>query len=139
MENNKYLKKVILIGIAKEQIALIDEKYQKDIIYFTDEDLGDLSKWDKATMLLEHYPIYISIDKDVLSQDVIKTNWQQGQMYLLELKLFLAEMIKQGQVLGIDICGECSNEVTKLSEIKSNDLLNYEILGFLKRELMNNV
>lgn len=139
MENNKYLKKVILIGIAKEQIALIDEKYQKDIIYFTDEDLGDLSKWDKATILLEHYPIYISIDKDVLSQDVIKTNWQQGQMYLLELKLFLAEMIKQGQVLGIDICGECSNEVTKLSEIKSNDLLNYEILGFLKRELTNNV
>ena len=31
MEHNKYLKKVILIGIAKEQVALIDEKYQKDI------------------------------------------------------------------------------------------------------------
>ena len=130
---------MILIGIAKEQVALIDEKYQKDIIYFTDEDLGDLNKWDKAAMLLENYPLYISIDKDVLSQDVVITNWQQGQMYLLELKLFLAEMIKQGQVIGIDICGECSNEVAKLSEIKSNDLLNYKILEFLKRELTNNV
>ena len=89
--------------------------------------------------MLENYPLYISIDKDVLSQDVVITNWQQGQMYLLELKLFLAEMIKQGQVIGIDICGECSNEVAKLSKIKSNDLLNYKILEFLKRELTNNV
>lgn len=42
-ENNKYLKKVILI----------DEKSEKDIIYFTDEVVGNLSKEDKVTMLLE--------------------------------------------------------------------------------------
>lgn len=139
LEHNHYLQKVVLIGIAKEQVALIDQKYQDKIIYFTNLDLGDLKNWYDVSILLEQYPIYISIDKDVLSSNQVVTDWQQGEMYLLELKLFLADLIKQGHVLGIDVCGECSKEVAKLSDIKSNDELNYQILEFLKGELINNV
>ena len=56
--------------------------------------------------------------KDVLSEQVVTTDWQQGQMRLIEFKLILADLIKRGDVIGIDICGECCNEVAMLSEIK---------------------
>lgn len=39
-------------------------------------------------------------------------------MRLIEFKLILADLIKRGDVIGIDICGECCNEVAMLSEIK---------------------
>ena len=109
LKNNQYLKQIILIGIAQEQI--IDE-------------------------LLKQYPVYFSIDKDVLSEQVVTTDWQQGQMRLIEFKLILADLIKRGDVIGIDICGECCNEVAMLSEIKNDDSLNAQILEFLKCELV---
>mgnify|MGYP000102110128 FL=1 len=40
-------------------------------------------------------------------------------MRLIEFKLILADLIKRGDVIGIDICGECCNEVAMLSEIKN--------------------
>ena len=82
------------------------------------------------------YPVYFSIDKDVLSEQVVTTDWQQGQMRLIEFKLILADLIKRGDVIGIDICGECCNEVAMLSEIKNDDSLNAQILEFLKCELV---
>ena len=92
--------------------------------------------WKIIDELLKQYPVYFSIDKDVLSEQVVTTDWQQGQMRLIEFKLILADLIKRGDVIGIDICGECCNEVAMLSEIKNDDSLNAQILEFLKCELV---
>lgn len=136
LKNNQYLKQIILIGIAQEQVDLIDPKYRERVIYLCDNDLGDLKVWKIIDELLKQYPVYFSIDKDVLSEQVVTTDWQQGQMRLIEFKLILADLIKRGDVIGIDICGECCNEVAMLSEIKNDDLLNAQILEFLKCELV---
>jgi len=101
-----------------------------------DNNLGDLKVWKIIDELLKQYPVYFSIDKDVLSEQVVTTDWQQGQMRLIEFKLILADLIKRGDVIGIDICGECCNEVAMLSEIKNDDSLNAQILEFLKCELV---
>ena len=34
------------------------------------------------------------------------------------LKILLAYLFKNSQTIGIDICGECANEVGQLNEIK---------------------
>ena len=104
--------------------------------YLCDNNLGDLKVWKIIDELLKQYPVYFSIDKDVLSEQVVTTDWQQGQMRLIEFKLILADLIKRGDVIGIDICGECCNEVAMLSEIKNDDSLNAQILEFLKCELV---
>ena len=38
------------------------------------------------------------------------------------------------KTIGIDICGECANEVGQLNEIKEDDAFNEKILSFLKKE-----
>ena len=110
LENNKYLKKVILIDLENREV------------------------WKKVDDLLRQYPLYISIDKDVLSQNVIQTDWDQGSMQLMEFKILLAYLFKNSQTIGIDICGECANEVGQLNEIKEDDAFNEKILSFLKKE-----
>ena len=51
-------------------------------------------------------PIYLSIDKDVLSKEVVMTNWDQG--YFLEQHL--NDLIQQsaGKLIGADITGDVS-------------------------------
>ena len=92
LENNKYLKKVILIGIDEKQVSLI--KRQDKVLYLTDDDLENREVWKKVDDLLRQYPLYISIDKDVLSQNVIQTDWDQGSMQLMVFKILLAYLFK---------------------------------------------
>jgi arginase family enzyme len=52
-------------------------------------------------------PIYLTIDKDVLSADVVNTNWDQGVMRLEEL--ILAIRLFQGRLVGSDVTGDVSS------------------------------
>ncbi|HZP87266.1 MAG TPA: hypothetical protein VFB54_10635 [Burkholderiales bacterium] len=52
-------------------------------------------------------PLYLSIDKDVLADDVVQTNWDQGCMRLAQLEAIIAAT--QGRVIGSDITGEVSS------------------------------
>ena len=51
-------------------------------------------------------PIYLSIDKDVLSARVARTNWDQG--CFLELDLLLLVSLCAGRLMGSDVCGDIS-------------------------------
>ncbi len=133
IENNKYLKKVVLIGIDEKQVSLIP-KHQDKVLYLKDDDLENLDVWKKINDLLHRYPLYISIDKDVLSKCVVQTDWDQGSMQMIEFKILLAYLFRNSHTIGIDICGECANEVGLLNEIKEDDAFNEKILSFLKAE-----
>lgn len=49
-------------------------------------------------------------------------------MSLNKLKLILHKIMKNKDVIGIDICGE--NQESKMEFIKNNDKVNSEILNF---------
>ena len=57
---------------------------------------------------LPDLPVYLSIDKDVLSKEYASTNWDQGSMTLAQLKETLRAIAAQREILGIDVCGELS-------------------------------
>ncbi|MBX3688356.1 arginase family protein [Dokdonella sp.] len=71
--------------------------------------------FDSPTALLDRFaeqqrnaatPVYLSIDKDVLSAEVARTNWDQGQ--LLETDLVRGIDSLAGRIIGSDITGEVS-------------------------------
>lgn len=133
LENNQYIENIILLGISKEQKRALDEKYNDKLVCIDSEQIKK-REFSQPQNLNNPYPIYISIDKDVLSRTIIETNWNQGDMKLTELKNILHGIIPKRKIIGIDLCGECANENGKLGAIKSNDEVNANLLRFLKNE-----
>ena len=57
----------------------------------------------------ELLPLYISIDKDILSESEGKTNWDQGNVASNQVLHFIDAYMQQipgRQIIGMDICGE---------------------------------
>lgn len=74
-------------------------------------------------------PLYISIDKDVLSTDDAITDWDQGDMSLEEMIELLSELVKDRRILGVDICGD-SGEMAE-SGARINNQTNELLFDFL--------
>jgi hypothetical protein len=53
-------------------------------------------------------PVYLSIDKDILSTEEARTNWDQGTMTLPQLEDILRTVAASRELLGIDVCGGLS-------------------------------
>ena len=51
-------------------------------------------------------PIYVSVDKDVLSKECASTNWDQGNLASDFLMDAIACLMSRYRVIGMDVCGE---------------------------------
>jgi hypothetical protein len=78
--------------------------------------------------------VYISIDKDVLSREYARTDWDQGDMSLDQLFASIRDISLRHRIIGVDICGElsllkgaCSEDViinSKTNRLIQDFLLN---------------
>ncbi|MCR5451371.1 MAG: hypothetical protein K6F00_01945 [Lachnospiraceae bacterium] len=75
-------------------------------------------------------PLYISVDKDALSEKYAASDWDQGTMELKQLTGLLSYLDSESDVIGIDICGEKKNDPTA-EEILLNRATNTTILSTL--------
>ncbi len=77
-------------------------------------------------------PLYISIDKDVLSVDTLRTNWDQGTMTLPEMKEILKKEMQGRKIAGIDICGECAEKDSFFDseDVRMNEAADKELAEF---------
>ena len=94
----KNIHNIIIIG-ANEQYIQDCEFRNDDKIIFAD------SIFD-VQIAGNNLPIYISIDKDVLSVEEFASDWDQGKMSVINLTEELKHLIKNCKILGTDICGE---------------------------------
>ncbi|SEN51066.1 Arginase family protein [Lihuaxuella thermophila] len=95
-----HLRQAVIVGVSREQNLGPLDTQSKIVLW---PNAGDAEK------LLAGIPtedIYISIDKDVLDRAHAVTNWDHGNMHLRELLKTLQTLIREKNVLGIDICGE---------------------------------
>lgn len=53
----------------------------------------------------ERQKAYLSIDKDVMCRDSARTNWDQGDMTLQELKDLIIRISYKYDIIGADVCG----------------------------------
>lgn len=60
---------------------------------------------DDIAGLVGDMPLYVSIDKDILSKTYVNTNWDQGDLSPDEL-IEIIKTFPDSKLLGIDICGE---------------------------------
>lgn len=51
-------------------------------------------------------PVYLSVDKDVLSTEIIQTNWDQGRFSRQDLRAIID--LFPGRLTGADLCGDVS-------------------------------
>ena len=76
-------------------------------------------------------PLYVSIDKDVLSKEVCPTDWDQGEMELLEMEEILKKETDNRRIIGVDICGGPAPSVPyDSSAIALNQEVDMAIIGF---------
>ena len=64
---------------------------------------------------LESYPLYISLDKDVMLSKDATVNWDSGHLTLPEVKIILNTFMQaaQGKLLGMDVLGDWSPVQTR--------------------------
>lgn len=146
LEEDKKLEKLLLIGPSKETIEEIEIDNREKLLCVSWEELeaaesaaeseGGLHKllqniWKQVDTRL---PLYLSIDKDVLSEEYARTNWDQGNMSLPLLKEILEDCCQRSRILGVDICGELPDAPpSQTAEVRRiNEQTNTELYRLLK-------
>lgn len=105
------LSQVLMLGINPDlELEILDLVFD-GVLSVTAEDFrhtGDgLSKdvLEMISLLEPHIPVYISIDKDVLTGDYARTDWDQGCMTLPQLEAAVLAIARTHAVIGVDVCG----------------------------------
>ena len=107
----KELEQVLMMGINPDlELEILDLVFD-GVLSVTSEDFkhtGDALSKDVLEMisLLEPgIPVYISIDKDVLTRDYARTDWDQGCMTYAQLEAAILSISRSHAILGVDVCG----------------------------------
>ena len=149
LDNNEFVRNVHVIGADR---GLIDELPDADKAKVRFYDIEDVFGKEpdgsiKVSLPDSSFPIYLSIDKDVIKKDELVTNWDQGEaeaMQVLELVRTLktesigaCSGLNEGnlRLLGVDICGECATDQEGVDlgrAIAGNDEFNKKVLEILK-------
>lgn len=148
---NSHCRAVLIIGPERVQADIIERELQSLVaedqppcssaparLYcFTEDDILDGRVARELPHLLDalHLPVYISIDKDVLSRKVLRTNWDQGIMTEAEFRRELDRftMDPKIHILGVDICGEpaynaCRRLLDDTRDLRRSDGVNRRLL-----------
>ena len=148
---NSHCRAVLIIGPECAQADIIERELQSlvaedqpprssapvRVCCFTEDDILDGRAARELPHLLDalHLPVYISIDKDVLSRKVLRTNWDQGIMTEAEFRRELDRftMDPKIHILGVDICGEpaynaCRRLLDDTRDLRRSDGVNRRLL-----------
>lgn len=139
LDQNTNIRKVILVGANKELFEQIPENDSKKVTYISAKGMDEEDEDIPLTKLIKRelrsdIPLYISVDKDVLSPFELKTNWDQGTMEAKKLIQIIKNLNDSQKVLGIDICGEISKDTECEDydlQISNNNRFNHEIIRAL--------
>lgn len=112
------LNKIIVVGAKSSYIEECAFNKDKRVVFA--DSISDV-------YLESLLPIYISIDKDVLSTNEFISDWDQGGMSLAALKEELEFLIGRFRIIGTDICGEPD----------ISDDINISLSNNINKELVN--
>ncbi len=135
LDQNPALQQFILIGPAEDNIRQIRTEYPDKLITFSAEEIRKGEGVERLKQIHGGVSLYISIDKDVLSEQYSETNWNQGELTLGMLEHMLQYFLERAPVYGIDICGECSTAIALPEYFQAegvNGKTNVELFRFLR-------
>ncbi len=122
-------------GWVKEAIETLPHLKR---VYMVGVDEGLLSELEPLPEVIhrglpqdENLPIYISLDKDVMDIENVRTDWSQGSMTLVELENHLRGLLANYHIIGVDICGEKKDNPTE-EDLRINRSTNATLIEILK-------
>ena len=105
------IKGICVIGPPEASVR--ETEAMEHVWFVTQEELDDGSGAAKIKeVFASHagtFPVYLSVDKDILSKEELDTNWDQGNVVLDQVLQFIDVYMQQTpgrQFIGMDICGE---------------------------------
>lgn len=128
-------KKTILIGatevpgILNRLISVI--RGERNLAIMSGEQCNHIDAVDNFTNMIdtvskENYPVYVSIDKDVLGKDESPSDWDNGVTRTSTLTRMLRYLVNNCILTGADITGEMSGKVHYRSRPLKNLLSSIE-------------
>lgn len=131
-----YLKQVIIIGTSSTATKDIDNDIKDKVTIIDKELISNNEKWSIMLSNIIKYPVYISIDKDVFSDDLAKTNWDHGDMSLKNFLKGFECIKKKCYIIGMDVCGEYQVSCKEIETLEfasyTNNKLNKRLLDLYK-------
>lgn len=105
-DNNEYCRRIVVVGASDSLVRSVPAGYEDKVRFYSDSDLANKETWKKFAA--EHItdPVYVSVDKDVMSPEYAITNWDQGSMTLDDLCRLLKIIFSHHEIAGMDVCGE---------------------------------
>lgn len=67
-------------------------------------------------------PLYLSVDKDILTKKDAVTNWNQGQLDISTLQQSLRQVLSHQRLIGADICGMPEEYPSLAEELKADQI-----------------
>ena len=116
LEHLPHLKRVYMVGVDETLLEEL-EPLPSQVVRGLPQD--------------EVLPIYISLDKDVMTEDYARTDWSQGQMELSELLNIIRGLLTNYRIIGVDICGEKKDDATD-EDLRINQSTNESLIEILK-------
>ncbi len=131
LEGDPWCRKVLVAGVDP---SLVPEPAPfSGRVRILDERHSDAASVEAALPFLEDLPVYLSIDKDILSPQWARTDWTQGSMSLDELCALIRLAATGRGVIGADVCGELSpGKGGRPSDFARNARTNGKLLSFLE-------
>lgn len=133
--SNKYMKEVCVIGPPKKAFLECEKEILEKVTSISREDMKqEKSQWYEFLKRNKDIPVYLSLDKDILSLEEARTNWDQGDVSFKEIKEWMHELFSQCFVLGADVCGEHTPDTTSVSyseDMEMNNVINRKIWELL--------
>lgn len=134
------LQKVVIIGPDSNEALMGHITERSRIVIFPEERFPTPEQLLNA-LTTDH--IYVSIDKDILSENDAKTNWNQGTVSIDSLIPLLGVLIEEKCVEGLDVCGEWPIRLHQQFDhqtrtwISKNEYSNLSIARAFMRQVQN--
>ena len=104
------IKGICVIGPPEASVR--ETEAMEHVWFVTQEELDDGSGAAKIKEIFAShagtFPVYLSVDKDILSKEELDTNWDQGNVRVDELLSLAKDCLAGRKVLAVDLCGEPS-------------------------------
>ncbi|MCH4190714.1 MAG: arginase family protein [Butyrivibrio sp.] len=135
LDHHGNVEQVIAIGVDEALSAQVSPEYRSKVHFYPAHACMD-GEGNICMPEEPRFPIYLSVDKDVIGPDELITNWDQGTMRADEVCNMVSYLQEHYLLLGMDICGECApdQEVCDLRKaVEASNAWNERILSILMK------
>ena len=139
LEELPFLMHAAIVGIAGDLAGECEGFPGRTSVFMEQQSfsgIDDVAIDRIASCIPEGLPLYISIDKDVFSEEFARTDWDQGCMSL-DFCMKLIEKASMGrEILGIDLCGAITtSKGASEADFAINNETDRKLLHFLRKKL----